>query len=280
MSRNLSPKSLITCCRIIFAEHWLHRNIISDVGTNSLSEKIRRFYRKLTTEQGISSSYNYHSNDEAEAYIKFINITMEKCYDIKTDVNLDLLYIRSMSIGPGLPSLATGLFNRWIRCLLLRINRPPMLSDYNENHYKALKHHKANWPRAVILSKSLFVLHIGSTVAVSWEDGGPWMHGTMIDYDNEDHNRRLYRIHITRTRWVLTINTGHIKHTPIAVENIQGQVIEKWWIQMNKWWHIDTMNKKYEKTQSTYPHSVAGQVKWWNKPCKLTMQILTAREGK
>ena len=32
----------------------------------------------------------------------------------------------------------------------------------------------------MILSWNDFSVHTGSTVAVKWEDGGPWTHGTTI----------------------------------------------------------------------------------------------------
>ena len=58
----------------------------------------------------------------------------KKLLDNNDDVNLTLLQIGSTPIGTGLLSLATPLFNRLIRALLLQINRDLInFSADNEN---------------------------------------------------------------------------------------------------------------------------------------------------
>ena len=39
----------------------------------------------------------------------------------------------------------------------------------------------------------------GSTVAIQCEDGGPWIHGTIVGADNHNHNYRSYTIRSTKT---------------------------------------------------------------------------------
>ena len=64
---------------------------------------------------------------------------MNKCFDTNIDVNITLLHIRSTPIGQGLPSLSRILFNRLIQSLLPKINRMPVVNDYDDEHYDALK---------------------------------------------------------------------------------------------------------------------------------------------
>ena len=43
-TENLSAGSLIKCCKIYFAEYELPRKIISDTGTNFISEIFKEFF--------------------------------------------------------------------------------------------------------------------------------------------------------------------------------------------------------------------------------------------
>ena len=58
---------------------------------------------------------------------------------INKDVNLTLLQKRSTPIENGLPSPATVLFNRLISGLLPKINKTPVIYDYDDEHYNVLK---------------------------------------------------------------------------------------------------------------------------------------------
>ena len=53
--------------------------IMSDAGTNFISDKFKTFYQTLSIEQGTSSSYNHQSNGKAEACIKCVKRAMNKC---------------------------------------------------------------------------------------------------------------------------------------------------------------------------------------------------------
>ena len=60
-AEGLLAEQLIRCCELIFAECRLPWKI-SDTVTNYVSEKFRKYWRKLNIEQTISSSYNHQSN--------------------------------------------------------------------------------------------------------------------------------------------------------------------------------------------------------------------------
>ena len=55
--------------------------------------------------------------------------TIKTCF---YNVNFDLLQIKSTPILLGLPSPAAILLNRMVRVLLPRINRSPLICEYNK----------------------------------------------------------------------------------------------------------------------------------------------------
>ena len=68
-------------------------------------------------------------------------------------------------------------------------------------------------------TSQLFVsIPIGSTVAVQWEDGGLWTHGTIVGKGNYNHHNCSYKIQITTTGRTITCNRQHIKTTSLTAE--------------------------------------------------------------
>ena len=57
------------------------------------------------------------------------------------------------------------------------------------------------------------------TVAVQWEDGGPWICGTIAGMGNHNHHSRSYKIQVTNTQRIITHNRQHIKPMPIRAED-------------------------------------------------------------
>ena len=51
--------------------------MISDTGTNFVSDEVRKFCRKLNIYHTLFSSYTCQSHEEAEACIKFVKRPME-----------------------------------------------------------------------------------------------------------------------------------------------------------------------------------------------------------
>ena len=111
---------------------------MSESGSNFVSDKFKTFCMSLNLEQAFSSSYHHQSNGQVEACIKFVKFTLKKCLDTKGDPHTALLQIRMTLLEPGLPSLATILFNCPIRGIVPIINRLPMGFDKDEEHYEAL----------------------------------------------------------------------------------------------------------------------------------------------
>ena len=59
---------------------------------------------------------------------------------------------------------------------------------------------------------------IGSTVAVQWEDRGPWTHGTIVGKGDHNHHNQSYKIQVITIGRIITCNRQHIKPTLIIAE--------------------------------------------------------------
>ena len=102
----------------MFTEYGILQKLMSDAGTNFVSEKFRHFCRSINVEQVVSSVYHHQSNGQVEACIKFIKQMFKKCAKSGRDKNIALLQVHTMPIGQGLPSLATIMFNRQVQGIM------------------------------------------------------------------------------------------------------------------------------------------------------------------
>ena len=142
---DLPGDCLIRVVMIVFVKFGLQKKLMSDAGTNYISERFRQFCRQLNIEQAITSSYQHKSNDQVEAQIKFIKHTIKICLDNNDDSTLALLQIRSTMVGTGLPSPVTLLFNRPIRALLPQIYMDIINFNSDDEHYEVLKTHNEKY---------------------------------------------------------------------------------------------------------------------------------------
>ena len=136
----LSADSLITAMKVIFVEYGIPQRIMSDVGSNFISEKFKNFFNSLNIEQVVSSSYHHQSNRQVEACIKFIKSTIKKCSGSSGDVHMAVLQIRTTPLGLGLPSPAVLLFNCPVRGIMPVVDRPPINVDNDDEHHQTLMH--------------------------------------------------------------------------------------------------------------------------------------------
>ena len=58
----LSSASLIATTKVIFAEYGIPHKIMSDAGTNFVSDKFRKFCSRLNIEQAVFPAYHHGSN--------------------------------------------------------------------------------------------------------------------------------------------------------------------------------------------------------------------------
>ena len=70
-------------------------------------------------------------------------------------------------------------FNHPIKGIMPIINRPSVGIDNDKEHHKLITKRQTKNDKDKDTSKKLVSIPIGSTVAVQWEDGGWWTHGTL-----------------------------------------------------------------------------------------------------
>ena len=87
----LSVESLITTTKIIFTKYGILHKIMSDAGTNFVSDRFHQFCKSINMEQAVFSAYHHQSNGQVEACIKFIKHTFKKCANSGRDINMALL---------------------------------------------------------------------------------------------------------------------------------------------------------------------------------------------
>ena len=109
-----SVENLINTVKIIFAKYGTHQKIMSDTGTNFVSDRFQQFCKTINVEQAVSSVYHHQSSGQVKACIKFIKCTFKKCTESGRDINMALLEICTMPLCPGLLSPATLMFNRQV----------------------------------------------------------------------------------------------------------------------------------------------------------------------
>ena len=87
-AEDLSADSLILAYEVIFAEYGIPKKIMSDAGSNFVSDKFRTFGKSLNKEQAFSLSYHHQSNGQVEACIKLIKCILKKCFDCRGDTHI------------------------------------------------------------------------------------------------------------------------------------------------------------------------------------------------
>ena len=163
----LSAESSITTTKVIFAEYGILQKLMSDAGTNFVSEKFWQFCRTINVEQAVSLVYHHQSNRQVKACIKFIKCTFRKCAECGGDINMALLQICITPLGQHLPSLATLMFNRQAHGIMPILDHKPVGQECDDKHHSKLvdRQNKNNNTSPVFAS-----LPIGSAVAVQCED--------------------------------------------------------------------------------------------------------------
>ena len=70
--KGLSAKNLTNAVKIIFVEYGIPCKIMSDAGTNFVSDRFQKFCRAINVKQATLLAYHHQSNGQVEACIKFI----------------------------------------------------------------------------------------------------------------------------------------------------------------------------------------------------------------
>ena len=134
----LSAESLINTVKIIFAKYGIPQKIMSDTGTNFISDRFWQFSKTINIEQAVSSAYHHQSNRQVKACIKLIKFTFKKGANFGRDINMALLQICTMPLGQGLSSPATFMFNGQVRGIMPVLDCKPIRQDYDDDHHNKL----------------------------------------------------------------------------------------------------------------------------------------------
>ena len=134
----MSAESLITMTKVIFTDYGIPQKLMSDAGTNFVSEKFWQFCTTINVEQVVSLAYHHQSNGQVEACIKFIKCTFKKCANSGWDINMALLQIHTTLLGQGLPSLATLMFKRQVHGIMPVLDCKPVGQECDDEHHSKL----------------------------------------------------------------------------------------------------------------------------------------------
>ena len=137
-------------------EYGILCRLMSNTGSNFVSEKFRSFCSSLNIEQAVLSLYHHQSNGEVEACIKFIKHTIMKCSDSGGDIHMALLQIQTTQLGQGLPSLVMLLFNCLVCSIMPVVDRKPGSIENDNEHHKKLMHRQGKMTQIMMLHKSLY----------------------------------------------------------------------------------------------------------------------------
>ena len=97
----------------------------------------------MLIEKATSPSYYQQSYGQVEACIKFEKHTLNKFADTNDDPHKALLQIRSTQLGQGLSSPRTLLINHTIRGIMPILNRPQIITNNDDDHYRMLVERQA-----------------------------------------------------------------------------------------------------------------------------------------
>ena len=148
----------------------------------------------------------------------------KKCIDTKLSIHIALLQIRSTPLGPGLPSPAMLLFNHPIQGILPIVNRLPINTNNEDEHYDMLVNRQTKNDKNNITFRNYASFSIGSTVAVHCRYGGPWTHGKDVGRGDHNHNNRSCIICISKTGQIVIRNRKHITATHTQQQNNTSEI--------------------------------------------------------
>ena len=116
--------------------------IVSDAGTNIMSDQCKQFFRQLNIDWAITSSYHQQNNGQVEACINMSGVPSKMLWQQQ--------WCQSLFVADTIDVNCTGLyspttlFNRPIRDLLPQIIREPINFNAGNENYEPSNCHKIN----------------------------------------------------------------------------------------------------------------------------------------
>ena len=125
-----------------------------------------------------------------------------------------------------------------------RVNRLPINSNNDDNHYEALVNKQT---KNYDTFRNYASFSKGYTAVAQHEDGEQWTPGTVVRRGDHNHNNRSYMICITKTGLIVTKNKKYIKATSITAE-------QYFWDQLSTD-TVDMLDHILNTLNMTHPHN-------------------------
>lgn len=168
--KDLTPSTLIDCCKINFARHGIPARVCTDNGTNFISQEFKTFCLKWDIEHVSSSPHHQQGNGKAEAAVKIAKTLIKKAQDSHEDFWYSLLYFRNVTNKMG-STPVQRLFSRNTRCGIpttVEKLKPKIIDDVPKSIEKQKMKTKEVYDRH---SKKSTELTIGQPVFVQLNPG-------------------------------------------------------------------------------------------------------------
>ena len=108
----LSADHLTRAAIIVFTKFGPPKEKFQMQAQISYQNQFKEMFKQLNMDTAITWSYHHQSSGQGKAWIKFVKLYNQKCFDKNNDINLTLLQKRPMPISTGLPSPATLLVQK------------------------------------------------------------------------------------------------------------------------------------------------------------------------
>nr|XP_022921177.1 uncharacterized protein K02A2.6-like [Onthophagus taurus] len=93
--KDLTPKTLIECCKMNFSRYGIPEKICSDNGTNFASVEFRRFCNSWEIQHTTSSPHHPKGNGKAESAVKIAKRLIKKAIEDRRDIWYSILHWRN-----------------------------------------------------------------------------------------------------------------------------------------------------------------------------------------
>ena len=117
---------------------------------------------------------------------------------------LTCIQLRSTPLGQGLISPAALLFNCFIKGIMSILIRQQINTNSHNDHYESIVEIQSNTEKSYDTLRNYNSVPLESTVMVQRKDGGPWIHGRIVE--KEDKNTQGFSIHNLHHKEMMTDN--------------------------------------------------------------------------
>lgn len=183
LNKNLTSKNIIENLKQIFARHGIPQIVVSDSGTNLISDEYQKFAKEWNFQIIAASPHHQQSNGMAERTIQTIKKLIKKCSENNEDVNLALLAYRNTPVL-DMYTPAQILMSRRLRDHMPIIEKNLNSQTINQKAYNAKLNEKIENSKIYYNSKGvkkLSDIEIGSSVWYQDKPKSTWKQGKVVE---------------------------------------------------------------------------------------------------